>query len=46
MKILFSAITEAPTRQKGLSMNDLIYKQAAIDAAIDAADDWEGGRKG
>ena len=32
MKILFSAITEAPTRQKGLSMNDLIYKQAAIDA--------------
>lgn len=24
-------------------MNDLIYKQAAIDAAIEAADDWDGG---
>lgn len=27
-------------------MNDLISRQDAIDAAIDAADDWEGGRKG
>ena len=51
MKILFFAITEAPTRQKGLSMDDLIYKQAAIDALkamevpryLDAAceDIWE-----
>jgi hypothetical protein len=24
-------------------MNDLISRQAAIDAAIDAADDWDGG---
>ena len=43
MKILFSAITEAPTRQKRLSMNDLIYRQDAIDAVFSLCEDCDSG---